>query len=128
MTNPTQTLSYIDGFVAAVPTANKDEYRKHAELAAQAFIDHGALSIMECWGDEVQHGEQTDMYKAVAAKIDETVVFSWIVWPSKEIRDQAMPKVMADPRASAELNPMPFDASRLIYGGFRLLVTKQASI
>ena len=114
---------YVDGFVAAVPNENKDAYRQHAELAGQAFLDHGALSFQENWGDEIKAGEKTDMLKAVDCQPNETVVFSWVVWPSKEHRDEAMPKVMSDPRASSELNPMPFDASRLVYGGFTSLVS-----
>ena len=73
--------SYIDGFVLAVPTANKETFRQHASEAAQIFKKHGALEIVECWGDDVPEGKLTSMPMAVKRKDDETVVFSWIVWP-----------------------------------------------
>ena len=112
---------YIDGFVAAVPTANRDAYRKHAEAAAVVFKEHGALKLVECWGDDVPDGKLTSFPMAVKKQADETVVFSWIAWPSRAVRDAAMPKVMADPRIKPEVNPMPFDGKRLIYGGFSVL-------
>ena len=113
---------YIDGFVAAVPTANRDAYRRHAEAAAIVFKEHGALRLVECWGDDVPDGKLTSFPMAVKAQADETVVFSWITWPSRQVRDAAMPKVMADPRMKPEANPMPFDGKRLIYGGFSVIV------
>ena len=113
---------YIDGFVAAVPTANREAYRKHAEAAAVVFKDHGALKLVECWGDDVPDGKLTSFPMAVKKQADETVVFSWISWPSREARDAGMAKVMADPRIKPEVNPMPFDGKRLIYGGFSVLV------
>ena len=113
---------YIDGFVAAVPTANRDAYRRHAEAAAVVFKEHGALRLVECWGDDVPDGKLTSFPMAVKAQADETVVFSWITWPSRQVRDAAMPKVMADPRLKPEANPMPFDGKRLIYGGFSVIV------
>lgn len=115
-------MSYVDGFVAAVPTENKAQYIRHARDAAQVFRDYGALKLVECWGDDVPEGEVTSFPKAVRCKDDETVVFSWILWPSRSVRDAAMPKVMADPRLQADANPMPFDGKRLIYGGFEMLV------
>ena len=113
---------YIDGFVAAVPTSNRDAYRKHAEAAAVVFKDHGALRLVECWGDDVPDGKLTSFPMAVKKQADETVVFSWITWPSREVRDAGMQKVMADPRIKPEVNPMPFDGKRLIYGGFSVIV------
>ena len=115
-------MNYIDGFVAAVPTANRAAYRKHAEAAAAVFKEHGALKVVECWGDDVPEGKVTSFPMAVQRKPDETVVFSWIVWPSKSVRDAGMAKVMADPRLKPDVNPMPFDGKRLIYGGFEVLV------
>lgn len=114
-------MPYVDAFVAPVPTAGKDAYRKHAETADQAFMDHGALSVIECWGSEVPDGEVTSFLKAVQCEEDETVVCGWVVWPSKAVRDEAMPKVMSDPRMSG---PMPFDGKRLIFGGFETLFQK----
>jgi uncharacterized protein YbaA (DUF1428 family) len=115
-------MSYIDGFVAAVPTANRDAYKKHAERAAVIFKEYGALKVVECWGDDVPDGKLTSFPIAVRKKDDESVVFSWIVWPSRQVRDEGMKKVMADPRSQPTANPMPFDGKRLIYGGFQILV------
>ena len=115
-------MSYVDGFVAAVPTANREAYRRHAEIAAQGFKAHGALSVVECWGDDVPEGKLTSFPLAVQRKEDETVVFSWVTWPSRAARDEGWKKVMADPRMQSETNPMPFDGKRLIYGGFVELV------
>ena len=115
-------MNYVDGFVAAVPTANRETYRRHAELAAEVFKEHGALSVVECWGDDVPQGKLTSFPMAVKCQDDETVVFSWITWPSKAVRDAGMAKVMADPRLQPETNPMPFDGKRLIYGGFEMIV------
>jgi len=115
-------MAYIDGFVAAVPTANKEAFRAHAATAADVFKELGALSVMEAWGDEVPAGEVTSFPMAVKAGDDETVVFSWILWPSKAVRDAAMPKLMEDPRLHPDTNPMPFDGKRMIMGGFVPLV------
>ena len=114
-------MKYVDGFVAAVPTANLEAYRRHAEAAAVVFKEHGALRLVECWGDDVPEGELTSLPKAVSCKEDETVVFSWILWPSKAVRDDGMHKALADERLSEETNPMPFDGKRMIYGGFRVI-------
>ncbi|WP_273859096.1 DUF1428 domain-containing protein [Photobacterium sp. GSS17] len=118
MESPTQ---YIDGFVAAVPTANKAAYTAYARQAVALFKKHGAIRLVECWGDDVPPGEITSFPLAVQCQDDETVVFSWIVWPSKAVRDAGMAKVMADPDIQA-MDPMPFDGKRLIYGGFEIIV------
>jgi uncharacterized protein YbaA (DUF1428 family) len=115
-------MSYIDGFVLPVPTANRDAYKTHAEQAALVFKEHGALKVIECWGDDVPDGKLTSFPMAVRKKDDETVVFSWIVWPSRRVRDEGMKKVMADPRIQPNVNTMPFDGKRLIFGGFEVLV------
>lgn len=117
-------MTYVDGFVAAVPTANRDKFRTHAEDAAAVFKENGALKVVECWGYDVPNGEVTSFPMAVKCKDDETVVFSWIVWPSRDVRDEGMKKVMADPRLQPEKNPMPFDGKRMIFGGFEVLVEK----
>jgi uncharacterized protein YbaA (DUF1428 family) len=119
---PEKQMTYVDGFVAAVPTANREIYKKHAEAAAVVFKEHGALKLVECWGDDVPEGKVTSFPMAVKRKDDETVVFSWIVWPSRKVRDQGMEKVMADARLKPDVNPMPFDGKRLIYGGFEMIV------
>lgn len=111
-------MNYIQGFVAAVPNANREAFRTHASAAAEVFKEHGALSVVECWGIDVPDGEVTSFPMAVKAGPDETVIFSWIVWPSREAHDAGMQRAMEDPRLSAEANPMPFDGKRLIYGGF----------
>ena len=116
-------MNYVDGFVIAVPTANREKFRKHAQDAAPVFIEYGALQVAECWGDDVPDGKLTSFPMAVQRKDDETVVFSWIIWPSKEVRDAGMAKVMADPRLQPEVNPMPFDGKRMIFGGFQMIVS-----
>ncbi|PMR68509.1 DUF1428 domain-containing protein [Halomonas heilongjiangensis] len=115
-------MTYVDGFVAAVPTANRDKYIQHARDAAVVFKEHGALKVVECWGDDVPEGEVTSFPMAVKCRPDETVVFAWLIWPSREVRDRAMAKVMEDPRLQPDVNPMPFDGKRLIYGGFEVIV------
>jgi uncharacterized protein YbaA (DUF1428 family) len=115
-------LPYVDGFIMAVPTANKDRFIEHAKLGDAVFREHGATRVLECWGDEVPEGKVTDFRRAVDARGDETVVFSWIEWPDKTTRDAAMAKVMSDPRMQPEANPMPFDGQRLVYGGFEPVV------
>ena len=115
-------MTYVDGFVAAVPTTNREIYKKHAEAAAVVFKEHGALKFVECWGDDVPEGKVTSFPMAVKRKDDETVVFSWIIWPSRNVRDEGMKKVMADPRLKPDVNPMPFDGKRMIYGGFEMIV------
>jgi uncharacterized protein YbaA (DUF1428 family) len=123
-------VSYIDGFVIAVPTASKQKFIDHARLGDSVFMDLGATRILECWGDDVPVGKLTDFRKAVQANDDETVVFSWIEWPDRKTRDAAHAKMVewmtdpakADPRMHPEKNPMPFDGTRLIFGGFAPLV------
>ncbi|MNF37428.1 MULTISPECIES: DUF1428 domain-containing protein [unclassified Pseudomonas] len=115
-------MSYIDGFIAAVPTANRDRFRQHAEFMAAIFKENGALNVSECWGDDVPEGKVTSFPMAVKRKEDETVVFSWIVWPDRQTRDKGMEKFMADPRVRAEGNAMPFDGQRMIFGGFQRIV------
>jgi uncharacterized protein YbaA (DUF1428 family) len=112
-------MAYVDGFVAAVPTVNREKYQKHARDAGVVFKKHGALKLVECWGDDVPDGKLTSFPMAVKRKEDETVVFTW---PSREVRNEGMKKVMADPRLKPDTNPMPFDGKRLIYGGFEVIV------
>lgn len=115
-------MNYIDGFVVAVPTDKRETYRQQAETAAGVFKENGALQVVEAWGDDVPPGKVTSFPMAVQCKDDETVVFAWITWPSKEVRDQGMKKSMEDPRLSPDTNPMPFDGQRMIYGGFQVMV------
>jgi uncharacterized protein YbaA (DUF1428 family) len=115
-------MTYIDGFVAAVPEANRDAYIRYARDMAKLLREHGALQVVECWGDDVPEGKLTSFPMAVKREPGETVVFAWIVWPDKATRDAAHPKMAAEPRTQPDLNPMPFDGKRLIYGGFQLVV------
>ncbi|WP_199553366.1 DUF1428 domain-containing protein [Sandaracinobacteroides hominis] len=114
-------MAYVEGFVIAVPTARKEDYRKLAESAAPLFKDFGALKIVECWGDDVPDGKITSFPMAVQKKDDETVVFSWIIWPDRETRKSGQEKMMKDERM-AGLTDMPFDGKRMIFGGFDILV------
>jgi uncharacterized protein YbaA (DUF1428 family) len=113
---------YVDGFVLAVPTAKKDAYRAHAERCVPLFKEFGMLSMVECWGDDVPEGKLTSFRMAVKQAEDETVVFSWMTWPSKEARDAGWKKIMEDPRMKMDGEEMPFDGKRMIYGGFAVLV------
>lgn len=119
-------MSYIDGFVMAVPTANKQKFIDHANTSDSIFTEMGATRVVECWADDVPDGKVTDFRKAVKAAADETVVFSFIEWPDKKTRDAAMQKMMSedfsDDRLNSDVNPMPFDGSRLIFGGFEPVV------
>jgi uncharacterized protein YbaA (DUF1428 family) len=115
-------MNYVDGFVNAVPTANLAAYKKHALMAAAAFNEYGALKCVDCWGDDVPEGKLTSFPMAVKCQPGETVVFSWITWPSRLVRDEGWKKIMADPRMKLENNPMPFDGKRMIYGGFQVIV------
>ena len=115
-------MSYIDGFVAAVPTANREVYLKHATEVAALFKAHGAMEVVECWGDDVPDGKVTSFPMAVKCEPNESVVFSWIVWPSRGERDEAWKKIMADPLMQPKAHPMPFDGKRMIYGGFDILL------
>ena len=116
-------MTYVDGFVAAVPTKDREKYRQHAEAAAVFFKRRGALQVIETWGDDVPAGETTDFRRAVKANDDETVVFSYVVWPDKATREAGNAKVFADMEAAGpEMSEMPFDGKRLIYGGFEAIV------
>lgn len=116
-------MSYLDGFVIAVPSVNKDAFIAHARKGDTVFTDFGATRVVETWGDNVPRGQTTDFQGAVAAGDDESIVFSWIEWPDKATRDAGMARMMApdfkDERMDPEKNPMPFDGKRMIYGGFQ---------
>ena len=114
-------MEYIDGFVAAVESNKKKAYVEFSKAAAKIFRDNGALRVVECWGDDVPDGKLTSFPMAVKLKDGETVVFSWIVWPSKSVRDAGMEKAMADPRMN-DVGAVPFDGKRLIFGGFQMIV------
>jgi uncharacterized protein YbaA (DUF1428 family) len=111
-------MTYVEGFIAAVPTANKDVYRKHASDAAPLFTEFGATRMVEAWADDVPDGTVTDFRKAVQAKDDESVVFSWFEYPDKATRDAANAKMRSDPRMEKMGETMPFDGKRMVFGGF----------
>ena len=120
-------MTYIEGFVIAVPTARKEQFIDHASKADAVFLEQGAKRVLECWQEDVAHGHTTDFFGAVDAKDDESVVFSWIEWPNKETRQRVMgqmEKLMEDDRFNPEKNPMPFDGKRMIYGGFEPIVNE----
>ena len=112
-------MSYVDGFIAAVPTAHREKFKKHAEIAAAIFKENGALSLAECWGDDVPEGKVTSFPMAVKLKEGETVSSGWLIWPDKATRDAGMAKMMEDPRMQPDVNPMGFDGQRMIFGGFK---------
>ena len=111
-------MTYVDGFVLAVPKQNIDAYKKMARIAGEIWKGYGALDYVECIADDVPYGEITSFPRAVQAKDDEIVVFSWITYSSRQQRDAINEKVMADPRIKETMSNMPFDGKRMIYGGF----------
>ncbi|MBE7185809.1 MAG: DUF1428 domain-containing protein [Methylobacterium mesophilicum] len=119
-------MSFIDGLVIPVPTANKEAYREHARKAAEIFKEFGATRLVECWADDVPRGKTTDFQGAVKLEEGETVVFAWIEWPSRQVRDAGHGKMMNDPRMEA-MGDMPFDGKRMIYGGFDPIVDERSA-
>jgi uncharacterized protein YbaA (DUF1428 family) len=109
-------MSYVDGFLVAVPNANKQAYLDLAATVAKVLKEHGATRVVECWGDDVPEGKVTDFARAVQAEPGETVVFSWVEYPSKQVRDAAVSQWMQDERLKGL--SMPFDGKRMIMGGF----------
>lgn len=123
-------MTYVEGFVIAVPAANKQKFIDHANRGDPVFIDHGASRVVECWQDNVEKGHTTDFFGAVDCREDESVVFSWIEWPDRDKRAAMQGRmeelVQTDERFSPEKNPMPFDGARMIYGGFQPIVEEGA--
>ena len=114
-------MSYIDGFIVPVKTNRKQEYVELAKTMATLCKEYGATLLMESWGDDVPDGKVTDFKRAVAAEADETVVFSFVVWPSKEAREAGNKKMMSDPRMKMDPNG-PANMKRMIWGGFSTIV------
>jgi len=112
-------MTYVDGFVAAAQTADKAKYQEHVKVAGAVFKDHGALRVVDCWGDDVPDGKLTSFPMAVRKEAGETVVFGWIEWPSRAARDAGFAKAMADKRLTDLA--MPFDGKRMIFGGFETI-------
>jgi uncharacterized protein YbaA (DUF1428 family) len=117
---PGGPVGYVDGFLASVPNNKREEYKAFAEQSSAIFVDHGATKLGDAWGDDTPDGKVTDFRRAVQAGAGETVVFGWVEWPSKETRDAAWQKVMADPRM--ETMKPPFDGKRMVYGGFATIL------
>lgn len=116
-------MVYVDGFVLPVPKKKLDAYRRLARKASKVWREHGALEFKECVADDVKPGKRTSFPQSVKLKPDETVVFSYIVYKSRAHRDRVMAKVMKDGRlAGMDMRDMPFDAKRMIYGGFKVIV------
>lgn len=115
-------MPYVDGFVVPVPKNNLEDYRALAQRAGEVWRDHGALSYVECVADDVPYGELTSFPRSVQLKDDEVVIFAWITYASREQRDAVNAKVMEDPRLKDEMQAVPFDGKRMIFGGFTSLV------
>ncbi len=115
-------MPYVDGFVLAVPEANIAAYKKMSSKAGKIWMEHGALSYVECVADDVPEGKTTSFPRAVKLKEGEVVVFSWITYKSRAHRDAVLKKVMSDPRLQNDMKNMPFDTKRMIYGGFKSIL------
>lgn len=115
-------MAYIDGFIAAVPTANKQAYFDMATTMNKLFKEHGALEIVENWGVDVPEGKLTSFTMAVKREDDESIVFSWIKWPTKQVRDEAWGVLMQNPLMQPGGMPSPFDGKRMIFGGFETMM------
>jgi len=114
-------MSYVDGFVAAVPTNNRTAYLDYVRKSAPIFMKHGALKMVETWGDDIPGGEVTSFPLAVKCQPDETVVLSWVIWPSRDVRNAGLKRVIEDHNALYPGEDMPFDGKRMIFGGFEVL-------
>lgn len=116
-------MDYVDGFIIAVKKDRIEDYKRVAEESATVFKELGALTVVECVADDTPYGELTSFPRAVMATEDEIVIFSWITYPSREVRDEAGRKMMDDPRMAEMMKDMPFDGKRMIMGGFTQIVS-----
>lgn len=118
-------MQYVDGFIVPVPKKRLNAYRTMARKAAKVWREHGALDYRECVAEDVKVGKWTSFPRSVKLKAGETVVFAWITYKSRKHRDRVNTKVMKDPRLADMMDPkaMPFDAKRMIYGGFEVFVS-----
>jgi uncharacterized protein YbaA (DUF1428 family) len=119
-------MTYVEGFIVAVPKANRDLYRSHASGAAHLFHEFGATRMVEAWANDVPDGKVTDFRRAVKAEPGEKIVFSWVIWDDAAAAAEGQAKMMADPRMEQFGTEMPFDGKRMIFGGFEPLVWKEA--
>jgi uncharacterized protein YbaA (DUF1428 family) len=117
-------MAYVDGYVTPVPKRKLGEYRRMSRKAGKVWRDHGALEFRECVADDVKWGKRTSFPRAVKQKAGETVCFAYIVYKSRADRDRVMAKAMKDKRLAGMMDPktLPFDAKRMIWGGFKVLV------
>ncbi|WDI32290.1 DUF1428 domain-containing protein [Hyphococcus flavus] len=115
-------MTYVDGFIIPVHADNREKYRAMAALCAPIFKKHGALSVVECWADDVPEGKVTSFPMAVKVDPGEEVVFSWITWPSRKVRDEGNKKAMEELHGIASQEDVPFDGKRMIFGGFEVIV------
>jgi uncharacterized protein YbaA (DUF1428 family) len=117
-------MNYVDGFVLPVQKKKVAAYRSMAKLSAKVWLQHGALGFYESVADDVPYGKRTSFPRSVKLKRGETVIFSWIIYKSRAHRDKVMGKVMKDPRIAKMMSKkdMPFDAKRMIFGGFKVIV------
>jgi len=116
-------MAYVDGFIVPVPKAKLEAYKEMARTAGDVWMEHGALSYVECIGDDIPYGEMTSFPRSVQATEEETVVFSWITYKDRASRDEILAKVMADPRLAGEDWKQVFNGKRMIYGGFQAFLT-----
>ena len=116
-------MAYVDGFIVPVPKVKLDAYKEMARTAGDVWMEHGALSYVECIGDDIPYGEVTSFPRSVQATEEETVIFSWITYKDRASRDEILAKVMADPRLAGEDWKQVFDGKRMIYGGFQAFLT-----
>lgn len=118
-------MTYVTGFVIAVPEGNKQAYVEIAEKFWEIAKEFGARGHVECWESDVKDGHTTDFRRATKAEAGEKIVFSWVLWDDKKSAEEADRKMMEDPRM-ADFGDMPFDGKRMIYGGFEPIVWKEA--
>jgi uncharacterized protein YbaA (DUF1428 family) len=117
-------MAYVDGFVVPVPKDKLDAYKALAQKASEVWMEHGALSYVECVADDAPYGEVTSFPRAVQLTEDEVVIFSWVTYKDRASRDAVMAKVMADERLKADMASMPFDGKRMIFGGFQAFIER----
>ncbi|MET3664552.1 DUF1428 family protein [Caulobacter sp. 1776] len=117
-------MAYVDGFLVPVRKDKLDAYKALAQKGGDVWMEHGALSYVECVADDVPYGELTSFPRAVQLAEDEVVIFSWVTYKDRASRDEVMAKVMADERMKGDMANMPFDGKRMIFGGFQAFIER----
>ena len=115
---------YVDGSLVPTPADSRDAYLAYAEKVADILMEHGATRAVDAWSDNIPDGKVTDFRRSVNASADEVVIFSWVEWPSKAVRDAAWAALESDPQMQPGADPMPFDGKRMIFGGFQMIVNE----